>query len=142
MSAAVKSPAGQGTTLAAANASIRRQKLRRYAIAYGVLILLALFFLFPIAFMIVGSFKADTSVIADSGSLRAFLPAPFVGLDNYASAIERADFWTSFRNSVIISGDVHATFVTDHGGGIYEFTPPAISSSTLQSIYERAVGTL
>ncbi len=34
-------------------------------------------------------------------------------------------------NSVIISGDIHATFVTDHGGGVYEFTSSAISSSTI-----------
>jgi alkaline phosphatase D len=33
-------------------------------------------------------------------------------------------------NSVVISGDIHATFVTDHQNGIYELTPPAVSSST------------
>jgi multiple sugar transport system permease protein len=93
-----------GTTLEEANVIIRRRQRRQMIVAYGVLVALAAFFLFPIAFMIAGSFKADAAVIADSGSLRAFLPSPFVGLDNYASAIERANFWTSFRNSVIISG--------------------------------------
>ncbi len=34
------------------------------------------------------------------------------------------------NNSVVISGDIHSTFVTDHGDGVYEITPPAISSST------------
>ena len=106
MSATTRSVAGQGATLEQANASIRRQKMRRYTIAYGVLILLGLFFLFPIAFMIVGSFKADTSVIADSGSLRAFIPEPFVGLDNYQQAAERGNFWISFRNSAIISAGI------------------------------------
>jgi len=96
----------QAVALDEANAAIRRLRRRRQVVAYGVLIALAALFLFPIAFMIVGSFKADTSVIADSGSLRAFLPAPFVGLDNYTSAIERANFWISFRNSVIISGSI------------------------------------
>lgn len=95
-----------GTALEEANAEIRRRQRRQRIIAYAVLILLAAFFLFPIVFMIAGSFKADTSVIADSGSLRAFLPAPFVGLDNYESMIERANFWGSFRNSVIISGSI------------------------------------
>jgi alkaline phosphatase D len=33
-------------------------------------------------------------------------------------------------NAVVISGDIHATFVTDHKNGTYELTPPAISSST------------
>jgi alkaline phosphatase D len=34
------------------------------------------------------------------------------------------------ENAVVISGDIHATFVTDHQNGIYEITPPAISSAT------------
>lgn len=83
---------------------LRRQQRRQQITAYAVLILLAAFFLFPIVFMFVGSFKADTSVIADSGSLRAFVPEPFVGLDNYEQAAERGNFWISFRNSAIISG--------------------------------------
>ncbi len=106
MSAAVKSPAGQGTTLKEANAAIRREHLRRYIVSYGVLILLAIFFLFPIVFMIAGSFKADTSVIADSGSLKAFIPQPFVGVENYQQAAERGNFWLSFRNSAIISAGI------------------------------------
>jgi len=52
----------------------------------------------------VGSFKDDTAVLSDSGSLRAFLPTNFVGLENYQQAAERGNFWVSFRNSVIISG--------------------------------------
>lgn len=109
MSAAAKaSSAGQGTTLEQANAAIRRQHLRRYIVSYGVLILLALFFLFPIAFMVVGAFKADTSVVADSGSLRAFVPVPFVGLENFQQAAERGNFWISFRNSAIISAGIVA----------------------------------
>ncbi|PWB79068.1 MAG: hypothetical protein C3F15_00335 [Holophagae bacterium] len=34
-------------------------------------------------------------------------------------------------NSVVLSGDIHATFVTDHTNGIYEFTSSAISSATI-----------
>jgi alkaline phosphatase D len=34
------------------------------------------------------------------------------------------------NNAVVISGDIHATFVTDHQNGTYELTPPAISSAT------------
>jgi multiple sugar transport system permease protein len=100
------SAAGGGTTLKQANASIRRQHIRHYILAYGVLTLLAIFFLFPIVFMIAGSFKADTSVIADSGSLRAFVPQPFVGLENFQQAAERGNFWISFRNSAIISAGI------------------------------------
>lgn len=40
-------------------------------------------------------------------------------------------------NSVVISGDVHATFVTDHKDGVYEFTPPSISSTTFGQFFLR-----
>jgi len=42
-------------------------------------------------------------------------------------------------NAVVISGDIHAAFVTDHQNGVYELTPPAISSSTNGEIVQRAV---
>jgi alkaline phosphatase D len=42
-------------------------------------------------------------------------------------------------NAVVISGDIHSTFVTDHQNGIYELTPPAISSSTNGEIVLRTV---
>ena len=71
---------------------------------YAVMIILAAFFLFPIAFAVVGSFKEDAFVFADAGSLRGLWPAPFVGLDNFEVANGRVSLLTSFRNSVIISG--------------------------------------
>jgi len=40
----------------------------------------------------------------------------------------------AFGNSVVISGDIHATFVSDHGDGVFEFTGPAISSATFGSM--------
>jgi multiple sugar transport system permease protein len=103
---ATRAAAGSGATIEQANAAIRRSRLRHHVLAYGVLIVLAVFFIFPIAFMIVGSFKADTSVIADSGSLRAFIPEPFVGLENFQQAAERGNFWISFRNSAVISASI------------------------------------
>ena len=42
-------------------------------------------------------------------------------------------------NAVVISGDIHATFVTDHQNGTYEITPPAISSSTNAEIALRVI---
>jgi len=42
-------------------------------------------------------------------------------------------------NAVVISGDIHATFVTDHQNGVYELTPPAISSSTNGEIVARTI---
>jgi alkaline phosphatase D len=42
-------------------------------------------------------------------------------------------------NAVVISGDIHATFVTDHLFGVYEVTPPAISSSTSAEVVLRTI---
>ncbi len=42
-------------------------------------------------------------------------------------------------NVVVISGDIHSAFVTDHGDGVFEITPPAISSSTNAEASLRAV---
>ncbi|MEX1335135.1 MAG: carbohydrate ABC transporter permease [Candidatus Limnocylindrales bacterium] len=91
-------------TAAQAQHVLDLRRRRRQIAAYVLLIALAAFFLFPIAFMFVGAFKDDTAVLSDSGSLAAFLPTNFVGLDNFQQAAERGNFWTSFRNSVIISG--------------------------------------
>jgi len=103
VSAATKASA---TTLEEANKQLRRQQRRQRFMAYTVLIVLAVFFLFPLVFMFAGSLKADDAVLADSGSLRAFIPEPFVGLENYESAAERGNYWISFRNSVIISAGI------------------------------------
>lgn len=42
-------------------------------------------------------------------------------------------------NTVILSGDIHATFVSDHGDGLFELTGPAISSGTFGDLVGRAV---
>ncbi|HOC41703.1 MAG TPA: alkaline phosphatase D family protein [Thermoanaerobaculales bacterium] len=43
-------------------------------------------------------------------------------------------------NSVVISGDIHAAFVTDHKNGVYEFTSAAISSATIGDEVARRIG--
>jgi multiple sugar transport system permease protein len=73
-------------------------------IFYVVMTLLAIFFLFPLIYMLSSSFKPDTQVLANSDSFEALLPTPFAGFENYADAIERAKFWRVFFNSVIITG--------------------------------------
>jgi len=74
----------------------------RKVLTYLLLILFALFFLFPIIFMFVGSFKPDTRVLSDQTSWRAFVPIPFTK-SNYPDAQAHAEFWTLFRNSVVIT---------------------------------------
>lgn len=71
---------------------------------YGSMILLALFFVFPLVYMLASSFKPDGQVLANSQSLEAFLPTPFIGMENYWNAINRAQFPKVFMNSLIITG--------------------------------------
>lgn len=41
--------------------------------------------------------------------------------------------------SMIVSGDIHASFITDHGNGVFEFTAPAISSAVAEDLMKRIV---
>lgn len=70
---------------------------------YAVMVLCAALFLFPLVYMFSSSLKPDDQVLANSQSLKAFLPIPSVGLENYADAIDRAQFPRVFLNSVIIT---------------------------------------
>jgi len=73
---------------------------------YVVMLLLAAFFLFPLLYMVASSFKQDGVVLSDADSIAAFLPIPFVGVENFVDAIERASVVQSFFNSMVISGSI------------------------------------
>ncbi len=45
---------------------------------------------------------------------------------------ELVGFLKGVPGSVVISGDIHGSFVTDHGDGLYEFTGAAVSSQTIE----------
>jgi multiple sugar transport system permease protein len=80
----------------------RVKKISRITIRYLIMILLAVFFLFPIVFMLVSSFKVnELQVVSDMSSLRAFLPVGELGLDNYRS-IFGVEFGRIMFNSVFI----------------------------------------
>ncbi|WP_341211798.1 carbohydrate ABC transporter permease [uncultured Limimaricola sp.] len=76
----------------------------RLAIRYVVLSLIALIFVFPLVFMVVSSLKPDQQLLADTGSLRAFLPVGDISLDNYAAAFKRAPVGLFVFNSVLVTG--------------------------------------
>lgn len=97
-----------GTRSEASAGSMRRRRLITHVVLYVAMTLLAVFFLFPLVFMLASAFKADASVLSNSGSLEAFVPRPFVGLDNFRDAIERASVLRVFLNSVLISGVIVA----------------------------------
>jgi multiple sugar transport system permease protein len=81
---------------------------RAHVLQYAAMLLLAAFFLFPLVYMYASSFKPDALVLSDADSFAGFLPTPFIGLENYADAIERASVFRSFLNSMIISGGIVA----------------------------------
>jgi multiple sugar transport system permease protein len=67
--------------------------------------LLAIFFLFPIVFMLVSSFKNnETQVLTDMSTLYAFVPRGELGLQNYYDVFDQLDFGQLMFNSVLIVG--------------------------------------
>lgn len=76
----------------------------RLGLRYLVLGLIAVIFVFPLVFMLVSSLKPDAQLIADTGSLRAFLPVGDISLQNYRDAFQRAPVGTFIVNSVIVTG--------------------------------------
>ncbi|MFW5729210.1 MAG: carbohydrate ABC transporter permease [Spirochaetota bacterium] len=70
--------------------------------SYLILTLVALFFVFPILFMVVGAFKPNELVLLEGKTIRAFWPTQAT-LNNFVAAFTRARFGRLFMNSVIIS---------------------------------------
>lgn len=75
-------------------------------ILYAVAAVLAILFLFPLAYMLSSSLKPDDQVLANSQSIEAFAPIPFAGIENYQDAIQRAQVLRVFWNSVVITGSI------------------------------------
>ncbi len=75
----------------------------RLLVRYLVLALVGAIFLFPLVFMIMSSLKPTAQLLADTASLRAFLPVGDISLDNYFAAFRRAPIGHFVLNSVIIT---------------------------------------
>jgi multiple sugar transport system permease protein len=80
----------------------QKQNLTSY-IRYGLMILLAIIFAFPIVFMMVSSLKPSLQILRDSSSLLAFLPVGDISITNYFDAFERAPIGIFVFNSVMIT---------------------------------------
>mgnify|MGYP001559463509 CR=1 FL=1 len=76
----------------------------RLATRYAVLTLIAIIFVFPLVFMLMSSLKPDQQLLADTASLRAFLPVGDISFDNYTAAFQRAPVALFILNSVIVTG--------------------------------------
>jgi multiple sugar transport system permease protein len=69
------------------------------------MILLVLFFLFPIIFMLVSSIKANESqIVRDMSRLVAFVPYGELGLQNYRDVFDQMPFGRFMFNSVFVVG--------------------------------------
>jgi multiple sugar transport system permease protein len=79
------------------------RKRIKTGLKYALLILLAVFFLFPVVFMIISSIKEnELQVIMDMSSLRAFIPVGQLGVQNYSDVFTSLNFGQQFYNSLLI----------------------------------------
>jgi multiple sugar transport system permease protein len=70
---------------------------------YLLMVLLAIFFLFPTVFMLVSSLKTDENqLLQDLSSVNAFIPYGDISLQNYSDAFHRLPFGLYMFNSVLI----------------------------------------
>lgn len=70
---------------------------------YLLMILLAVFFLFPTLFMLVSSLKTDENqLLQDMSSVKAFIPYGSLSLQNYSDALQRLPFALYMFNSILI----------------------------------------
>jgi multiple sugar transport system permease protein len=76
----------------------------RLVVRYAVLVLIAIIFIFPLVFMLVSSLKPDAQLLADTSSLKAFLPVGDISFNNYTAAFKRAPVGLFILNSVIVTG--------------------------------------
>lgn len=85
------------------NLNIRR--LKGVVLAYTLMTVLALFFLFPVLFMLVSSIKnEEVQVLADMSSLWAFVPRGDIGIQNYLDCFHAMPFHRFMLNSLFIVG--------------------------------------
>lgn len=80
-----------------------QRRRRRLLVGYVPMVLLALFFLFPLVFMFVSSLKPDAQILADVDSPRAFLPVGDISLDNFTGVFERVPVARFILNSVVVT---------------------------------------
>lgn len=86
------------------------QKNAKIILSTFLITLLALFFLFPLVWMIVSSLKSEASIYKDMTSWRAFVPSlDFkTWISNYANLFHRFDIFRYIGNSVLYASCVTA----------------------------------
>ena len=88
---------------------VRRAKIAKNAAYYIFGTLIALFFLFPLVYMLATSTKSESVYAADAGTLRMFLAdfAHFSRMaDNYKKVFTEYDIWKYALNSLMYAAAV------------------------------------
>jgi multiple sugar transport system permease protein len=91
------------TSEATHGSGYRLRRGMRRGLNYLVMGLLAFFFIFPIWFMLVSSFKTDElQITSDMSKVLAFIPYGEMGLENYFQVFEQLEFGRMMFNSTFI----------------------------------------
>ena len=81
----------------------KNTRLQRVLLTYALMTALALFFIFPVLFMLISSIKNEESqVLADMSTLWAFVPRGDIGIKNYLDCFEVMPFGRFMFNSLFI----------------------------------------
>lgn len=80
----------------------RKQKQHNWILTI-VMLIMSLFFLFPVIWMLANSFKPDAAITADMNSFRAFVPPALNGgfLENYVTVITNTSFIRYMGNTLL-----------------------------------------
>lgn len=73
------------------------------SVQYAINLALVFFFIFPILFMVMSSFKPNEQIFADLRSVKAFLPVGDLSLQNYEAVFTRSKFFRFLFNSIFVS---------------------------------------
>lgn len=85
---------------------LTKKQKRINGILVVVMIVISLFFLFPVIWMIANSFKADAAITSDMNSLAAFIPPALKGdfFDNYITILTNTKFVRYMVNTLLYAG--------------------------------------
>ena len=82
---------------------VTKKQKRINWILVAILLVLSIFFLFPVIWMLANSFKPDATITADMNSIAAFIPPALNGnfFDNYVSIITNTSFLRYMGNTLL-----------------------------------------
>ena len=82
---------------------VTKKQKRINWILVAILLVLSIFFLFPVIWMLANSFKPDAAITADMNSIAAFIPPAINGnfFDNYVSIITDTSFLRYMGNTLL-----------------------------------------